>query len=155
MREVKNCNEKSLIKVMPNVTAKFTRNCKLIGNICHNTTELRKPISINSVFYQGSMKVYNFTNSAECKSLKKSRKINDFINMILAFNGLRTCDDYKLGVRCYNSTILTVVNSMRSLEMISMMAKSGDIFRVVDNISFENGGKSCMTLKFEVMRTDG
>lgn len=137
---------------MPNASTKLTKNCEFIGNICHNTTELRKPLVIHSVLYQGSMKLYNFTNSGDCKSLKK-KQTNEFMKVILTFNGLRICDNYKLGVHCLNSTIFTETNPKNAFQMLSITAKTGDIFRLVDNIVFENGGKSCITSIIEVRKS--
>lgn len=157
LTEMKNCGEKSLIKLIPNVTLKMSKNCELLGNICHNTTQLGKPIIISTIFYHGSMKVYNFTNSGECKSMKKSRN-NDIMKIILTLNGLRACDEFKLGVRCSGSSttspLVSVSSSKRTLEMMSLTAKTGDTFRMTDRIAFENGGISCTSMKFVVMKSD-
>lgn len=159
MADIKNCDENSLIKLQlqPNAYMRMTKNCELIGQICHNTTKLSKPIVINTVFYHNKMKVYNFTNSGECKSLKKIRN-NEIMKMILVFNGLRACDEYKQGIHCSGSSqksnLVSIVNSKRTLEMMSLTAKIGDTFRMIDRITFENSGKSCMSMKFVVKKSE-
>lgn len=142
-----NCDDESVIKVMPNSWVEITKNCDMIGSVCHNTTEVLKPLLISTILLHGSVQIYNFTNRANCKELKKIKN-QDIIKGTMRANGLRDCDEMRAGVRCVNGTFLKFTGARRLVQMVSHLARVGDKFGSSTNIYFEGGKKSCMNFSF-------
>lgn len=149
---ITNCDTKSVIKILPKSWLKITKNCELVGNICHNTTSIEKPLIMSSIALAGSVQLFNFTNVIDCKNLKKIKN-QEILKSVSRANGVRDCDDTRIGVRCYNGTLMKYKSSVRLLQMISHIVGRGDRVDAVDNIAYENGKKSCVKVAF-VVSTD-
>lgn len=145
------CDDNSVIQMMPNSWIKITKDCKLVGNVCHNTTAILKPIQMSSVLFHRSVQLFNFTNQANCKELKKI-KTQDVIKAIMKVNGLRDCTEIRLGVRCLNATLMKFNSTRRMISMVSHLAKVGDRLGFSSNIYFQGGRRSCMNFSFVVKK---
>lgn len=83
-----------------------------------------------------------------CDTMKKFAK-QELVKTVWIIAGrLRVCNDFKKGIRCYNGTALKYEKSKKTLSIFSLTAKTGDIFRIVDNFTFQNGKKSCVEAHF-------
>lgn len=112
---------------------------------------MAKSSKSNMILFQGSVKLFDFNVDTGCKSLKTGKEY-EILKSVLRLSGLRTCDDYKIGVRCYNAALVKYDVSKRLVQLVSHTAKVGDNFTIVDNISFDKGRKSCSTLTLLVRK---
>lgn len=148
---MKNCEKDSIIKILPNSWFKINKACELIANVCHNVTEVRRPVKANVVMYQGNLKMINMTKELGCKNLRKGSD-QDFVKTMLILNGLRPCDEQKVGISCRNSTIFKLENGEKIFKLLMMASSAGEVYRVIDKVIFEGGRSSCLEIKTVVMK---
>jgi hypothetical protein len=135
-----------MIKVQPNASFIINKNCELIVNMCHNVKEVSRPIKGITNISHGSMNIYSFNGTSEnCSAMKKFID-QELVRTIWTINGIRLCEDFMKGIRCYNGTIFKYKKFRRAISLMTMTAKQGDIFRVYDKVTFENGKKSCVDI---------
>lgn len=135
---------------MPESIVKINRKCELVANICHNVTRFSKPITSNTLIFQGSMKIFNSSSDARCKVLKTNQN-KDLIRLMMTINGVRTCDHFKLGIQCSNGTIMKFQGSEKTIKLIAMTTRQNEKFRLVDTIYFEKG-RTCVNATFIVKK---
>lgn len=120
--------------------------------MCHDVTEVSRPVKGLTLIYLGRMMLFNFTGVSEsCSALKKYRE-QELVKTIWTINGLRLCDDFKKGVRCYEGKIFKYRKINRTFSLVSMTVKDGDMLRVHDKITFENGKESCTDVNIVAMK---
>lgn len=144
--EIKNCGSGSLIKVLPNSWIKINKNCEIEAGICHNTTQRYVSISDNTVVYQGQIKIFNFTTNLKNHSKNQKYQSQELVKTVMIISGVRSPDKNKIGIQCYNSTLLKFENSEKTIRLLTMTTNGGEVFRIVDKTTFENG-KSCIEAK--------
>lgn len=147
--EIKNCDQNSIIKVLPNSWLKINKNCELEMEICHNTTKMYVPQTDSVVVYQGSITVFNFTYNLNDRD--KNQKIfkgknQELIKTIMVMNGVRGINKTEIGVRCYNNSRLKYENSAKTIKLLAMTSKNGEMFKIIDKASL-NVGQSCIKTK--------
>lgn len=140
---IENCDEKSIIKVLPNAKAFINRNCEYVVDICHNVTEMLNAVTSNLVAYSSSIELQNNTSAVDCKSYKKIKN-REVVRMISAINGFSECENFKPGLVCKNTTIFKLKETLRIVNLIRQTSRNGNIYEIVDRIVFENGAISCI-----------
>lgn len=146
---IENCDENSVIKVLPNAKAFVNKNCEFVVDICHNyTTQNLYPITANLVVYSHSMVIQNNTTPVDCKSYKKIKN-REIVKMISTLSGLKDCEKYKQGVVCKNTTIMKLKDSVRSIGLIRQTSTNMNQYQIVEKIVFENGAVSCIKSQAE------
>lgn len=150
--EMKNCDSESLIKILPNSWFRINNKCELIVHVCHNVTEVLRPVRANAVLYQNSMKLINFTRTLGCKKLRAVADLS-LDKTMLTLNGLKQCKELKKGVSCQNLTAFKYnKDGEKVFKMLMMTIASGETYRLKDNVTFEKDKKSCLELKIVAKR---
>lgn len=141
--EMKNCDKESIIKILPDSSFKINAKCELIANVCHNITEVSKPVKANTIIYQNAMTLFNLTRESGCKFLK-SQADQSLVKTVWVLNGLRQCNEQKRGIFCRHSTSFKYdKEGKRTLKMLTMTITTGGIYRLRNELMFENGKSSC------------
>lgn len=140
---IENCNEKSVIKVLPHARASINRNCEYVVEICHNITEKLNPSVANLVVYSQSIVIQNSTTAVDCRNYKKIMN-REIVKMVSALSGLRECEKFKPGITCRNSTLFKLKDTLRSIDLIKQTTRDRDKYTIVQKIIFENGAESCI-----------
>lgn len=66
---------------------------------------------------------------------------------VLTFNGLRLCNEQKIGIQCCNSTVFRFENGFKLMNLMSMTVFGGEVLRLKDTVYFANGKSSCIDVK--------
>lgn len=148
--EIEDCsNSNSIIKVLPNAQVKINKKCEFVANICHNITAVKKILSAKTTIHQRSMKIYDTNNTLDCKRLDIISK-QEIVRLITAFSGLTSCKNFKIGIHCNNSTV-KLTSAAKTIKMLSIASKDGDILRIIDDVSLE-GANACVDVKIKMIK---
>lgn len=140
---IENCDEHSIIKVLPNAKAFINRNCEYVVDICHNVTVKLNAVSANLIVYSSSIEIQNSTSAADCKSYKKIKN-REVIRMVSAISGFSECENFKPGMVCKNETAFKLKDTLRAINLIKQTSRNGNTYEIFERIVFENGAISCI-----------
>lgn len=147
---MKNCAEDSVIKILANSSMKVNKNCELESKLCHNVMRLYKHTSQNVIVYHNSIKIYNLTATSDSRREYENLKKQELVRMVIMMSGFR--NPPIIGLHCNNS-VLKLENSEKTFKVMMMTTKIGDTFRLINNLTLEDG-ISCIETTLVAKRND-